>query len=230
MTARRTTAARSRKLKAMGRDLGSLHFALSNELVWLNWEWAQFVQLYAEKRSRLELMNETAPVFFSIIQRVLWQNALLSLARLSGPPKSAGKDNLSIQRLCGAVSDPTLRRKVERLTSRAVKLARFAITWRNKHLAHRDLNRAVGRRAGRLPRANQQKVEAALAALAEVLNLIESHYEGSATLYTPTFVAWGAESLLTVLRDGRIREQLRAKRLEAGEINPEDWNDHLPAV
>src|SRR5579863_4786423 len=99
----------------MGRDLGALHHALSAELVWLNWEWLQFTELYASKESRIQLMNESAPFFFAVVQRALWQNALLSLARLAGPPRSAGKDNLSITRLEGAIQDAMLRRKVQRL-------------------------------------------------------------------------------------------------------------------
>jgi hypothetical protein len=37
-----------------------------------------------------------------------------------------------------------------------------------------------------------------------------------------------AESLLYVLRDGLKREELRRKRLEAGEYRPEDWNREPP--
>lgn len=214
----------------MGRDLGELYYALSGELVWLNWEWSQFTKLYATKQSRLNLMNETAPFFFVIVQRLLWHNALLSLSRLAGPPRTAGKDNLSIRRLPGAVADSKFRKKIQRLVNRAVKRSTFAITWRNKYLAHRDLNRALRRRAGQLPIASQKRLEAALAAIADVLNALQLRYEGSTTLYGFADVAWDADSLLGVLRDGQIREQLRSKRLEAGEYYPEDWNDHLPAV
>jgi len=214
----------------MGRELGALYHSLNGELVWMNWEWAQFTKLFATKPARLDLMNETAPFFFSVVQRVFWQNTLLGLARVAGPARSAGKDNLSIRRLPDAIADLRVRSKVQRLVNRSVRTSKFTITWRNKQLAHRDLRRALGRRAGRLPRADRARVDAALSSVADVLNAIQQHFEGSTTAYNFSATIWDADSLLTVLRDGRIRERLRERRLEAGEYNPEDWNDDLPPV
>ncbi len=80
---------------AMGDKLGRLFHVLSTELVWLHSLWKQYRILFGDKPARIDLLNETAPFFFRTVQDVFFEDTLLALARLIGPPKSAGKPNLS---------------------------------------------------------------------------------------------------------------------------------------
>ena len=81
--------------KKMGAELGPLFHALSSELSWIHWRWKQYRILFSEKRSRIHLLNASAPLFFQIIHNVLFEDTLLSIARLVSPAKSAGKQNLT---------------------------------------------------------------------------------------------------------------------------------------
>ena len=47
---------------AMGGELGSVFSALSDELVWLHWRWKQYRTLFGEKFSRIEMLNDAAPL------------------------------------------------------------------------------------------------------------------------------------------------------------------------
>ena len=131
--------AREEYVRLMGPELGALFHTLSSELTWLHWQWRQYRILFGDKKSRLDLLNQSAPFFFGTIQLVLFEDTLLSLARLVGPTKSAGKPNLTVQRLpelVGVIHDAD---RVEELVQNAVSAADFAVDWRNRRIAHRDL-------------------------------------------------------------------------------------------
>ena len=75
----------------MGPRLGPVYNALWNEVAWLHAKLHEYKQLYGEKPARLELLNRAAGLFFRIVQDTLWEDTLLYLARLTDPPRSAGR-------------------------------------------------------------------------------------------------------------------------------------------
>ena len=75
-------------VQAMGKELGELFYATSSELTWIHWRWKQYRTLYGEKQSRINLLNEAAPLFFYIVHNVLFEDTLLAIARLVGAPSS----------------------------------------------------------------------------------------------------------------------------------------------
>ena len=108
---------RLRNLQAMGEEVGSIYSQLWQELAWLYREWAEYVALFGTKESRVELLNEAAPAFTRIVQDSLWEGVILHIARLTDPPKSVGKRNLSIRALEEAVTDSEVKATVESMPS-----------------------------------------------------------------------------------------------------------------
>src|SRR5207249_7581748 len=108
------------------------------EIAWIHSKWAEYVVLYGTKESRVTLLNQAAPRFARLIQDTLWEDVVLHIARLTDPPKSMGKHNLSVQSLSEHVSDPATRHKVEQLVAQAIARSEFCRDWRNRRLAHRD--------------------------------------------------------------------------------------------
>ena len=221
---------RARNELAMGKELGALYTVLSNELVVLHWHWGQYIQLFASSSDRVTLLNRAAPFFFWIVQETTWEATLLSITRLTAPPSSLGKPNLTIQRLPALLDDERVRREVQELVDAAVASATFAKDWRNRHIAHRDLDLSLGRAAQPLAAATKAAVDKSLALLAEVLNHIDMHYFDATMHYDVLDQGGGAESMLYVIRDGLRREELRDQRLKDGQYDPADWDDHLGAV
>lgn len=72
---------------------------------------------------------------------------LLHIARLTDPPKSAGKSNLTVQRLTSAIDHPDTKFAVAELITKAQLDSEFCRDWRNRRLAHRDLHLALTRTA-----------------------------------------------------------------------------------
>jgi len=207
---------------AMGAELGELFHALSTELTWLHWRWKQYRILFGDKDSRIDIVNEAAPFFFRMVQDVFFEDTLLGIARLVGPPESAGKANLTITRLPPMIPSAPLRTKVEELIAKAKDSAAFAIDWRNRHLAHRDLDLALNASAAPLAPASRAAVEQALQALRDVLNHLDSTIRQTTTAYQMCPAIGDAEQALSVLRDGLLRERDRRLKWDKGELHEDD--------
>jgi len=156
------------------------------------------------------------------VQGVLFEETLLGIARLIGPHESVNKPNLSIQRL-PALCNAGIQAEILRLVGEAKAAGSFANDWRNRHIAHRDLELAMGTSARALEPATREKVEASLSALRDVMNEIEQVYCNAVTAYY-SVTPWDAESLLFVLRDGLLREKDRRTRWNKGERHDDDIN------
>lgn len=214
--------------KQMGNELGELFHALAHELQWLHWHWKQYRELYGENPQRIEILNETAPFFFFVVQRVFFEDACLGIAKLIASPKSLGKDNLTIQRLPPLINDPGLRDEVRDLIGKAVNSAAFAVEWRNRYIAHQDLELALNQSAHPLATASRTHVEDALHALRNVLNCVEVALCDSESAYETLAGVRDAESLLYVLRDGIRIEKERQARWAKGEFHKDDYDSDSP--
>jgi hypothetical protein len=161
-------------VEKMGTELGPLFQAASSELSWMHWRWKQFRILFGDKPARLDLLNQAAPFFFHTIHESLLELTLLGIARLVGPPKSVGKANLSFQAI-PPLCDTKIRDEVNALVDKAKNAGGFAVDWRNRHIAHRDLDLSLGK-STQLETATREKIEDSLLALRNVLNCIEVEY------------------------------------------------------
>ena len=211
-------------LRVMGAEMGPLFHRLYNECAWLQITWAQYVELFGTKPERIDLLNQAAGLFFRIVQDTLWENTLLSLTRLTDPPESGGKNNLTIRRLPTLLKEADREEKeVERLVSNANDATKFARDWRNRHIAHRDLSLSLGQGAEPLAPASRKQVKEAIDAVCNVIQrvyLIYLHSELRLGVMPPQLD--GAESLVYVIRDGVEADEARRKRLLDGKPHPED--------
>ncbi len=211
----------------MGEPVGSIYSQLWQELAWLYRTWAEFVALFGTKESRVTLLNEAAPAFTRIVQDALWEGVILHIARLTDPPKSMGKTNLSVCALEDAISDPELKAKVSSSVKDALLASEFCRDWRNRHLAHRDLDLALKRGAKPLETASRLKVKEALDGLSNVLNALSQHYFDSSTMFDLDLRigggSGGAMSLLHIIDVGVQAEKSQKERRRSGHFDPNDY-------
>src|SRR6266581_7125773 len=99
-----------------------------------------FETLYAHSAERLQLLNRVAPQFFWQQQATMCEDILLALARITDPPRSVGKEHLTIRGLDRIMPDQALTQEVRDLIAAAVSNCSFARDWRNRRLAHNDLD------------------------------------------------------------------------------------------
>jgi hypothetical protein len=206
--------ARSLYISKMGEHLGAQFHALWEEVALLHLRWAEFVELFGTKRSRIDLLNQAAPSFFRIVQDVLWDVTLLHIARLTDSSKSFGKadkENLTIQNLPRLV-DSRIELRVTALVATAISKATFCREWRNRNIAHSDLKLALNESPTPLPDVDKQKTEEALSAIEAVLSEVHERYTDSATTFKFVFNDGGAYALLRVIDDGLKHSGERLRR------------------
>jgi AbiU2 len=140
---------RSQKRARMGEALGDLCFLLWKELTWLHIKWEEFRTLYGTSEKEIALLNAVAPNFFGRLQEVLWQDLMLHISRLTDPPRSVGRDNLSIRRLPALIEELSLKAEIENLVAEGVARSDFARDWRNRFgaLRFRSRSRSCASRA-----------------------------------------------------------------------------------
>ena len=182
---------------AMGSKLGEIYQLLSDEVSWLHLKWDTLCELFAN-RETVDLLNSAAPAFFNELQRQMREDIFLHLCRVTDPPISGGKSNLTLRRLPGLVSDRAMRLKLEVMVDNAVKKTAFAREWRNRRLAHTELNRSQP-----LASASRKEAQSALYAIRKVMNRLEQTYLNRTVSYQHTIPdLGGVASLIAVIRKG----------------------------
>lgn len=201
-----------------------VYAALSWELVRLHAKWGEYRKLYAHSPERIELLNGTAAFFFGVVQDVLWDDVILGLARITDKPVTSKKQNLTIQRLASMLPEPEMAIQVKELVDVAVAKAASIKPWRDKRLAHNDLDLALEVSSELLPGISRQYIEDALEAVAAVLNHIQRHYYDTETAYNAFHAPTGAETLMGYLEMVVRADTQRRERLQRGCPLPEDFD------
>lgn len=226
--ARELTSEESKQesIRIMGENLGELYHHLWQELVWLYSKWLEFVELFATKSSRIDLLNETSPYFFRIVEDVLWENITLGIARLTDLPQSFNKDNLTICKIPEYITDIDFKNKITEAINNAKTATSFCRDWRNRRFAHLDYLLSTNKETKQLELATREKTKNALSSIANVLNLLSYKYSNSTTAYdfaggTPGNV----NSLLYYLHYGLKSEKEKTERMSNCKELPDDF-DH----
>ena len=163
--------------KILGREFSMIFHGLNNDWASALVRYKEFQELFGDPE-RVKLLNAIGGGLFRDVQQMSWNDLILRLTRLTDPPKSAGKDNLTVQRLPDLCQDPDLRQEVRGLVQEAVNAAGFARDWRNRRIGHADLTRATDPRAQPLAKATLRKAKAALDAVHAVLDTTSVHLLG----------------------------------------------------
>ncbi|HAS53030.1 MAG: hypothetical protein A2X56_12105 [Nitrospirae bacterium GWC2_57_13] len=223
MTYNSAEEVKQQHIERLGIKLGPIFYELCNELAWLYIKWNQYVELYGAKPSRVDLTNQAASLFFRIVQDTLWEDTLLHISRLTDPPKTAGKKNLTILLLPILVENSDLSCQLDNLCTIAVEKSDFCRDWRNRHIAHIDLHLAMKKGVESLLPASRLKVKECLTAISEVLNAVNGHYFNSTTMFDWADDHRGAVDLLYLIDDGLRSVKERQVRIKAGNYLPGDY-------
>ncbi len=208
----------------MGETLGIQYTQLWQETAQLNIMWKEFIELFGTKPSSFELLNRSAGAFFRMVQDGIWEAIVLHIARLTEPPQSPGgkdRQNLTLHNLPALIPDPKLKDEVKLLCDEATANTKFARDWRNRRIAHRDLDLALGGKARPLPPVPIKHVNDALESFSKIMNAIALPYVDSATSFGHSIRLHGAEELLYLLDDGHILRKQQRARLDAGDYGPD---------
>jgi len=209
-------------LEAFGRPLGQLYHALEDDVIWIHAKWLEFRKLYGKSEERIDLLNRTAGFFFGVVQKVLWDDVLLHIARLTDPPKQGRFENLTLLRLTDAFKDTEIGVEVRQRVGVTESRAEFAREWRNRRIAHRDLHLALDVNVEPLPGISRQHVQDVLASMRDIMNCLHREYLGGEVGFEHFIARDDADSLVYYLSRAAWDEKQERERLLRGEWRPED--------
>jgi hypothetical protein len=224
MTHHTPEEAEKANIAKMGDVLGRQYSSLWQEVAMLHVRWAHYVELYGTKPERVELLNAVAPLLARIIEDDLWEAMLLHIGRLTDPPRSAGKANLTLRNLPDLIDGSSTKAAVEAAIQDVIDCSGFCRDLRNRHIAHRDLALALNQPAVPLSLGSQADMKAVLKAITAVLNVVEHHYKDSRSIFDIPTQGHDSLALLRVLDDGQKVRQGRRQRLLDGKPSDEDYN------
>lgn len=194
---------RAEYFRAMGSDLGQLCKELRDYIDWLRRKWSNFQELFGKGQERIDLLNRAASDFFYFLHRLLFEDAMLHLCRLSDPPKTrlrtGDRENLSVLALDEMISNPVLKASVRTKTDQVRMSCEFARKWRNQRLAHTDLINRRKDHALTLPPVTGNDIESALKSIGDLLTVVEDHYGLPRSVLYPD--PWGAKLLVHYLKE-----------------------------
>lgn len=135
-------------IKLMGNDLG-MCFGLLCKEYWFSQEvLSTSLKLYGHPD--VTLLNQVAPSFFGLAQRLLHDSLILHVGRLCDPAGAGERECVSLDRLAQLYTSTERARqdgddRLPGLVQQARDSAKPFLTWRNKVVAHHDWQTASSR-------------------------------------------------------------------------------------
>jgi len=204
---------------------------IQDEVLLMHTKLKIYRQLFRVSDKRLMLLSECAHNFFFLIQRVLMDDVLMSLSKLTDPARTKkGNENLSFDKLRDLVErngDQELSSKLRKILSDLKKKCRVIQTHRNKRYAHNDLETLM-KSGANLERIPVEMIEEVLTLTREYMNAFERDHcpsEGQISYEEGIDLKSGAEALVAKLKMGlRFEALLKDKKIPLDQLCTGPWS------
>ena len=177
---------------------------LCQDVASLQSKWGFYLGLFSSQ-GNAALLSDLAQRSFQIIEESLRDDMTMAICRLSDPPQSMSKDNLSLKALV---------QQCDNVDSVAVLLKDFLDAcepvrqYRNKRVGHNDLNTRLKPRDNPLPGIGRGQIDRILQLASIILNTIYQRYVDGELYFAP-FQIGGADDLiywLKMVKEHRVED------------------------
>jgi hypothetical protein len=186
----------------MDNPMLEVYKALHPQVLQLHVRWAQFLFLFSESDHRMTALTNIAPGFFAIVRDVLRDDAIISLGRLTDKSSTSNKGNLSLVTLVELAeksSNAELAISARKLLLQLLERVENIRLWRNKWIAHTDLEQALLERP--LPNTKIQRgdIDKALSLTRELMHLFAKQLSEQPVAYDRPIIVGDADVLARIL-------------------------------
>lgn len=181
---------------------------LCQDVLQIQIKWRYYLELYSSA-DNTALLSELAQRFFQVIEESLRHDLTMAICRLSDPPQSMGKDNLSLQALsqsCGKIDN------VAHLVKDFIDACEPIRKYRNKSVGHNDLATVIKPHDNPLPGIGRGQIDAVLRPATKTLDVIFQHFTQEHLFFGPIPDPLGAEDLIYWLK---VAKECKEKRLSS---------------
>jgi hypothetical protein len=183
---------------------------LIHEISDVNTKWKIYKQIYYSSEENLELLNEFAPICFKYFQRVLIDDILISICKLTDPPQTGCNNNLSLLKLIKLIdADSDLNSDSMVIYIKIEYFSNVVKDHRNKRIGHNDYDlKAFGvKKLKNIPYATIDEI---LDLITSFINGISKHYENMIWSFD-VILSEGGDVLMYHLK--RLHEFYKEKEL-----------------
>ncbi|MHA1280440.1 MAG: AbiU2 domain-containing protein [Candidatus Helarchaeota archaeon] len=211
-------------------ELKHIFGKLENQVNWLYGRWAIYRQLFGISKLRIDLLNESAPTFFRVVQDVLMDYIQLTLSKLADPARTrGGEDNLCLETIYKQVKElkeHVLQSKLKKSLQNFKKKCEAFKVHRDKRIAHFDFNTMIKEKTKFLPRISRQMIENALNELSNFMNIVNTHFTSTETAYEYSIMKYESDTLVEWLKRGlRYEELWREGKIEINDLQKSKYYD-----
>jgi hypothetical protein len=203
---------------------------LKIEVTWLHVWGKIYRQLFAHSGKRIDLLNECASTFFYLIQETLINEVQVYICKLTDHACTGRNENLSFEQLQRRVEEHgeiQLSADLQNLLDELYDKSQDFRTWRNKRLAHLDINTVMQSNINVMPEISHQMIEEALRLLRKYMNTIDGYYSHLETDYENFHMpSVDGEALVFMLKFAvRYKELLKDHKLSFDDFEQSQWWD-----
>jgi hypothetical protein len=145
---------------------------LCNDVAMLRHKWASYLDLYGSQE-HTALLSDVAPAFFQLIDEALRNDIIMGICRLSDPGHTLSTENLSLATLvarCNAVPNALALLTAFQSAAGCVRL------YRNRRVAHNDLNARIRPHEDPLPEIERRQIDEIIRLATSTLKAVYEHY------------------------------------------------------
>ncbi|WP_321528869.1 hypothetical protein [Sedimenticola selenatireducens] len=175
--------------------------AIEREFLQLRYRWGLFCQLFDSGQSNIDLLNKSGSNVFQLLQKLVIDDLMMSLCRLSDRNESMGHENASIRNMINRAKENLSNEtnsKVQGLLSELDRHLKNISKLRNKALSHTDYEHALNPEL--LPRPTYDELENSVDVIRRILGALSSELYNYSTSYVPLMpLGHDGNKLLAVL-------------------------------
>lgn len=154
----------------MSPGLEEIFEAVNQQTTQLSHRWQVFRQLFDNGQESIDLLNKSGSIVFGLLQKLLIDDAILTISRLTDPIESSSQENASVANLLfrargtlNTADQDEFERRRGAIRANVENLR----THRNKAIAHADLRHAVDAKS--LPPLRYDEIESAMMGLCKLM-------------------------------------------------------------
>jgi hypothetical protein len=137
---------------------------LNQEVYRLRYAWNTFKQLFASSEDNIRVLNAVGPIFFGVAERLMWDDIILRVCRLTDPARGKSQKNVTLaQVLAGTGWEANDSARWTKYSDRLRDVTKACATCRkhrNKRISHCDVRWA--KKTLTLPGAGVKTLDAAV--------------------------------------------------------------------
>jgi len=209
------------------KDIEPIWDYLKRQVTFLRMRWKIFGQLYGASAKRVDLLNNSAPFFFGVIQNTMIDDISLSISRLLDKKNQSGFDNAVLRVL---LDHPDVSLTTEDhgeavgFLEKAAKSSQGIRQHRNKRIGHSDLAIAI-KQSKPLPEILRKDIESCIDAFESYLNVFEHHFGIDSTAFKLTYAEDDGEALIACLQQAAaFRELLDSDKIDVRVLMDNEWS------